>query len=142
MAGLLSLVAASLFTGAAIYINVAEQPARLALDDVSLLREWAIAYERGQVMQASLAILGFMLAAIAWWQTGRPAYLLGGLVLLANWPFTVVVIMPVNRALKALPAGGAGSSIRSLVQRWGRLHAVRSVLGGVSVSILLGALAT
>lgn len=142
MAGLLSLVAAALFTGAAIYINVAEQPARLALDDAALLREWAIAYERGQVMQASLAILGFLLAASAWWATGRAAYLAGGVVLLANWPYTLVVIMPVNTALKAVPSGGAGSGSRALVERWGWLHGVRSILGGVSASILLVACLT
>ena len=134
--GPLALVATALFAGAAIYISVAEQPARMALDDRAALAEWRPAYERGARMQASLAIVGFLLGLGAWWQSGAWLWLVGAVVLVANWPYTLVCIMPVNRRLMAIEPG---PDSRALMQLWGRLHAGRSLLGCGAVLAMLGA---
>jgi hypothetical protein len=42
----------------------------LALDDRALLSPWKVAYKPGFAMQAPLALIGFLLGVLAWWQTG------------------------------------------------------------------------
>ena len=139
LAGQIALVAAALFAGAAIYVNVVEQPARLKLDERALLTQWKPAYKHGFAMQAPLALIGFLLGALAAWQTGDWWWLVGGLVLLTNWPFTLLVIMPTNNRLMAMEPETATPEARSLIIAWGWLHAVRSALGVAATLILLKA---
>jgi hypothetical protein len=141
LAGLLALVAAAVFTGAAFYVNYAEQPARLGLDDRSLLAEWKPAYKRGYIMQASLAVIGFLLGLFAWWATGRVAFAIGALLIIANWPWTLLGMLRTNRVLMATDVANAGAATRELLLQWNRLHAVRTVLGGLAVAAFLVALA-
>jgi hypothetical protein len=141
-AGDLALTVAAIFAGAAFYVNFAEQPARLQLEDRALLAEWKPAYKRGFAMQAPLAILGFLLGLIAWWLSGRVAFLTGALLLIANWPWTMLVIMPTNKALMATTLDAAGSDSRLLLFKWNRLHAVRTILGSLAVVAFLIALRT
>jgi Domain of unknown function (DUF1772) len=89
------------------------------------------------MMQAPLAIVGALLGDIAWWQTGDWRWLLGGAVILFNWPYTFLVIMPVNNALLALESGDSRG--RQLIEKWGRLHAGRTALGILATIIFLRA---
>lgn len=127
--GLLALTVAALFAGAAFYVSFVEHPARAVLDDASQLAEWKPSYERGTLMQGSLAIAGFVLGAAAWLTTGDLRWLAGALVLVANWPYTLLVIMPTNRALTAMANDRSDGASRALLERWARLHAVRTALG-------------
>src|ERR1700730_13453792 len=126
--GLLALIAAAVFTGVALYVNIAEQPARLLLDDRALLTEWKPSYRRGAAMQAPLALLGVM----AWWQTSQVGFLIGAVAIIAPWPWTLIGIKPTNDALLATEVDRAGPQTRALVVKWGALHGVRTVLGALA----------
>ena len=140
--GHLALTAAALFAGAAFYVNFAEQPARLTLDDRALLAQWKPAYKRGAMMQATLAIVGFVLGSLAFWQSRHIAFLVGALLMLANWPWTLIAILPTNKILMATEPADAGPATRALLVKWNGLHTVRTALGAVATAIFIVALVT
>ena len=138
---IIALICAALFTGAAGYITLVEHPARLQLADGPLLAQWQPSYARALPIQSGLAVAGGICGVAAWVLSGDWRWIAGGAVLLANWPFTLLAIMPTNRRLKAIQPDQAGPESRTLLLAWGKLHAVRSVLGLVSTLLFAWGLA-
>lgn len=138
---IIALICAALFTGAAGYITLVEHPARLELADGPLLAQWKPSYERALPIQSALAIAGGISGLAAWYLSGTLLWVFGSLALLANWPFTLLAIMPTNKRLKMILPKEAGPATRSLLVSWGKLHSVRSMLGAVSTVLFAAALA-
>jgi len=136
---LFALVVAAFFTGAAVYVNAVEHPARRHLDPVAALREWQPAYKRGAAMQSSMALLGFVLAAVAAFLGGGVLVALGAALMIAPWPWTYLAIMPLNKRLLAMPAAEAGPDVPAMLERWNTLHRVRTLLGAAATASLLWA---
>jgi hypothetical protein len=135
----LALLTAAIFTGAAIYVSVSEQPARLALDDRAMLTQWKPSYKHGAAMQSVLALIACGLGLWAWRQTGHLPWLLGAIAIIAAWPYTLLVIRPTNNELLATDLANAGPRTRGLIVKWGRLHLVRTSLGVLTTSFFLWA---
>ena len=138
---ILALICAALFAGAASYISIAEHPARLQLHDAPLLAQWQPSYAKALPFQSGLAIAGGAAGLAAWYLSGDWRWLAGSVVLLANWPFTLLAIMPTNNQLKAIRPDQAGPRSRALLLSWGKLHNVRSGLGLASMLLFAWALA-
>ncbi len=92
---------------------------RLQLDNRSLLAEWKPAYKQGYLMQASLAIVRGLFGFVGYLSTLDWRWLLGAIVLLANLPYTIFVIMPTNRRLMDTPPEAATAETRLMIERWG-----------------------
>jgi hypothetical protein len=133
-----ALCVAAGFCATAIYVTCCEQPARLALDDRGALLQWRPSYARGAVMQAGLALLGSTLG-FWWFAVDREALTaVGAALLLAGWPYTLIVIRPTIAALHAVSAETAGPATRRLIVKWGHLHLVRVGFGiGATICYLL-----
>jgi hypothetical protein len=127
--GQLALVLAAAFAGAAFYVSFVEHPARLTLDDSNSLKQWKPSYDAGYIMQATLAAVSAALGLLAAWSSGDWRWIVGAVLIFANWPYTLICIMPTNNRLKAIPEIDAEPTSRALLVLWGRLHAVRTVLG-------------
>jgi len=137
MIALAALICAALFAGAAFYVAFAEHPARMTLDDGAALTQWKPAYARGTIMQVTLAALGGVLGALAWWRyQSNIFWLAGGIVLLLNIPYTFAAVWATNKRLGATAPETAGPETRALLAKWGRLHLVRVALGLVATLLI------
>ncbi len=130
---MIALLSAALFAGAALYISLVEHPARLGLGDAALLAQWQPSYRRALPIQAGLAVAGGLAGLAAFAVAGHGAWLAGALLMLANWPFTMLAIMPTNKRLLAMrPERDAGAETRAMLIFWGARHNVRSALGAAA----------
>jgi uncharacterized membrane protein len=139
--GILSAVTAGLFTGAAAYVTLVEHPARLSCGTSIAVTQWRPSYRRATVMQASLAASALVLSFATWWTSGRATWLVGGIMIGVVIPFTLLVMVPTNRRLADTSLDTSSSEAAALLQRWGRLHAVRTLCSAAAFTILLIALA-
>jgi hypothetical protein len=88
-------------------------------------------------MQVPLALIGSLSALVSWWFDEGWAWLVGGLLLLVVIPFTLVVILPTNKRLESQELDLQSDEAERLLRRWGRLHAVRSLLSGAAFLVCL-----
>lgn len=125
----LATVGASLFAGAALYINVAEHPARIRLDPRSAALQWAASYKRATWLQAPLAVISFLAGITVWLLGGSAGWLIAAALIGSVVPFTFIAIMPTNRRLLESSHNIDPDNTRALLDRWNTLHGVRTILG-------------
>jgi hypothetical protein len=135
----IAALSTTLFAGAAIYINIVEHPARMGCGTKIAATVWAPSYKRATIMQASLALVGFLAGIGAWLLGGGTLWLVGALLIGAVIPFTFIVIMPTNHRLLEPGRDLSSPETRLLLQKWGTLHGVRSGLS-IAASVIFVAL--
>jgi hypothetical protein len=130
---LIAVLATTIFAGAALYINLVEHPARMGCSTELAATQWVPSYRRATLMQAPLAVIGAVNGIAAWWVGSGLSWLLGAILILAVVPYTLIVIEPTtNKPLLEPGRDPRSAETRDLLIRWGRLHAIRSLLGLVA----------
>jgi uncharacterized membrane protein len=123
-----AVLCCTIFAGAALYINLVEHPARMSCDTKTAATVWAPSYKRATAMQAPLAILSFLAGITAWLLGGGIMWLVGAVLIGLVVPVTFIAIMPTNNQLLAPGRDLASRDTRALLEKWGKLHAVRTAL--------------
>lgn len=138
--GLLALTSSAAFFGIALYINLAEQPARLVLPDTAMLAQWQASFAVGIKLQGAMTVIAGLLGLLAWYLNRSWLWLAGGLLMLVNWPWTLLMIAPINDQLTVMPATEAIGAARKLVEQWGQLHGMRTLISFTAMVTFLAAL--
>jgi len=134
---LIATLCTGLFAGAAIYVNLVEHPARLEAGTAAGVKQWRPSYRRGTVMQASLAVAGLLSSVGAWLQGRGTTVLVAGLLIGLVVPFTLIVIFPTNKQLSDSGLDVGSTNAAALLDKWNRLHAVRSAAAFLAFVVLL-----
>jgi len=88
-------------------------------------------------MQVTSAALGLLASVAAWLAGATHWWLLAGVLLGSVIPFSLIVILPTNKRLLSPTLDRRSVEAERLLARWGRLHAVRSVVSGASLLLFL-----
>ena len=137
IAEFVAVLACSLFTGAAVYLSFVEHPARMECGVEIAATEFAPSYRRATIMQATLAAICLLCSIAAWFAGATFWWLIAGVSQGFVIPFTLIVILPTNKQLLSPALNKRTPEAQQLLKRWGRLHAVRSVLSGLALLLFL-----
>ena len=133
----IAIMCSALFAGAALYVSIIEHPARMSAGIVVALQEFRPSYRRGAVLQVSMAVIAFVSSFALSLFTSQWIWFLGGGMTGLMLPFTLIFIMPTNRILLDTTSPLKESDARKLLDRWGRLHLIRTIAGMLGFAILL-----
>src|SRR5215469_15522503 len=115
----MAVLAATLFAGAATYINIAEHPARMECGTALASAVFGPSYRRAAVMQVLLAVVATITGIGAWLTGGGAYWLAGSVAIFAVVPFTLLAIRPTNNRLLDPTIDRGSDRTRSLLQLWG-----------------------
>src|SRR5215510_4720642 len=123
---------AVLFAGAALYINMVEHPARMVLETKSAALQWAPSYKRATLLQVPLAIVSLLSGVTVWLMGGSVWWFVAALFAGAVVPYTFIFVMPTNHKILQPSRDLESVETRKLLQKWAKLHGVRTALSLVA----------
>jgi hypothetical protein len=129
----LAVLASGIYTGAAWYVAFVELPALTVLPLSAANALWAESVRRTPRYAAS-ALVAAATGFIAGNASLSSAWTWGALTIFCVLPFTAVSVLPIQRRLLTVEGSLEWSPG---IARWGKLHAVRVVLGLIAMTLFL-----
>ena len=139
MVPLLKIIAtltAAFFAGGGLFVSIVLYPA-IMMDLPSAVSQFGSMYRRAAPWQGSNAIVCLLATLIVSALTGDWWWVIGGILVGASIPFTLLVMMPVNNRLLDEKAPPTPDEAVSLLKHWGRLHWVRNILSTLGLASML-----
>ena len=125
---LIAVISSALFAGAAFYVSAVEHPARVRMETAAAISQFKLSYQRAAPIQVVFSAGCFLACFALWLRTHIGEWLGAGSVVFIVIPYTLAFMLPVNRVL--LAAGfTSDAAAKQLLNKWGRLHGVRTILG-------------
>ncbi|WP_227357325.1 DUF1772 domain-containing protein [Haladaptatus salinisoli] len=125
----MTTAATGLFTGAAVYINLVEHPARMQSGLEAAMTQWVPSYKRATRLQVPLALIGTLGGLVLWKRDADRRWLYGAVCIFSVIPYTFFAILPTNNRLLDPGLDKTADETHDLLVQWEKLHARRSVLG-------------
>jgi hypothetical protein len=135
----ISVIATGVFAGGALMQSIVDHPARESTEPAAAIGQMQATLKFADPYMPILVLLGSVSMMVTYFCHHRTWHIAAdALLLFLIIPFTLIFILPVNKKMLALSgAAPEHPAIRSLMRRWGRLHAVRSILGFAALIVIV-----
>jgi hypothetical protein len=129
MLEMLATIAAGFWAGISVYIAFVEHPSALRVGVQFATEYFRVMSKRTAPLMMLLAAVGGAAAIYVWYAGADRGWLIGGCLLLAQFPLTAVFIVPTNIKLLKVDVVNSASEAAALHAHWGRMHALRTIIG-------------
>lgn len=141
MIEIIATLCSGTFFGAALYINLAQHPATLAVGGDFAGKFFPPMYAKASVLQIFLAVVGTILGVVAWLYSQQVLWLVGSVFLISVVPITLIIIKPINDQLLKPSHDLNSEEVVKLLEQWNPKHWIRSIVSCISFICYLVALA-
>ncbi|KAN0037569.1 hypothetical protein ACTFIV_002922 [Dictyostelium citrinum] len=157
-----ALISGAMYAGISVYVQIVEHPARSTLPTEFAVNEWRESYKKAAPFQSALATISGIASMLTFGSIAKAScktinkaivkatedsvrhcchcnglgWLLSGGLMLSMIPFTMLLIMPINKKLQSKELDTFADDTRQLLAQWGELHSVRSVISLSAVAIM------
>ena len=133
---IIATLTAAFFAGGGLFVSIVLYPA-IMTDLASAVAQFGNMYRHAAPWQGSNAIVCLLAAVTVSALTGDWWWAIGGILVGASVPFTLLVMMPVNNQLLNEKSPPTLDEAVSLLKRWGRLHWIRNILSTLGLAAML-----